>query len=217
MATATALAIVELFEHVLLNLEFHDLLVARAVSRNWESLIMKSLPLKRILFLAPTSDGLIGLDLPKSITPAFTRGPILTQQPSTTHSLFPRRPKDRCTSRNNITIPIPKRDLILKWLKDWPGGPRSVGPLAFYVFTWQLASLQAMAKSQFYMSMFLTQPACTAVTVKIMGAAIARYGAGRCGSSVVLRVHDGVRLGAIVWAVEMMMRSYYGASGDVDV
>ncbi|KAK5724087.1 hypothetical protein LTR17_013659 [Elasticomyces elasticus] len=204
MATAAALAVVELLESVLINLDFHDLLAARSVSRNWCNVISQSLPIKQILFLAPTSDGPIGIDLPESVCAVVTRGPILAKQPSITNPLFPRwsinhsYENKRCLS-------------FYQYL-----GSHTVWVGAHYDFNWTLTDMQATPKGQFYRSMFLTQPACIAVLVEIAIPAT-RDCYERQLSDAVLRVDDGIRLGDILGTVEQMMRSYDGVRDGIMV
>ncbi|KAK3627984.1 hypothetical protein LTR56_007921 [Elasticomyces elasticus] len=197
MATAAAFAVVELLESVLINLDFHDLLAARSVSRNWRNVISQSLPIKQILFLAPTSDGPIGIDLPGSVHALVTRGPILAKQPSITNPLFPR-----------WSIKYGYEDKRCLSFYEYLGSP-NVWVGAHYDFNWTLTDMQATSKGQFYRNMFLTQPACTAVLVEIAIPAT-RDCYERQLSDAVLRVDDGIRLGDIVGTVEQMMKSYDG-------
>lgn len=50
MAGRTVSETYELLEHILLHLPMKDILRARAVSREWQALMVRSLPLKRALF-----------------------------------------------------------------------------------------------------------------------------------------------------------------------
>ncbi|KAK5729180.1 hypothetical protein LTR15_002322 [Elasticomyces elasticus] len=180
MATAAAFAVVELLESVLINLDFHDLLAARS-----------------ILFLAPTSNDPIDIDLPESLHALVSRGLIKAKQPSITNPLFPR-----------WSIKHGYEDKRCLSFYEYFGSP-NVWVGAHYDFNWTLTNMQATPKNQFYRSMFLTQPACTAVLVGIAIPA-ARGHFERVVSSVAFRVDDGIRLGDIVGTVEQMMSSYDG-------
>lgn len=52
----------ELVEQVLLHLPMEEILLARAVSRHWKTLIENSLPLKRATFIAAAGDRFLTLD-----------------------------------------------------------------------------------------------------------------------------------------------------------
>ncbi|KAK3661179.1 hypothetical protein LTR56_000302 [Elasticomyces elasticus] len=200
MATAVALATFELLEAFLLGLDFHDLLAARAVSKEWHNLIMQSLPLKRSLFLAPTSHEPFGIDLRVSTVSRKFKGPVLTRQPSNTNPLFPE--SRRRNYFPDIERAIVKRDLNVT---HWPGGPSVGCTLSTYLFTWPITNL-AVTECQLYREMFLTQPPCTAGTIIIRGQPT--YDGSRRVSAVAMRVSDGFRLGTIVDMVEDMLRDH---------
>ncbi|KAF2815063.1 uncharacterized protein BDZ99DRAFT_189889 [Mytilinidion resinicola] len=70
-ATSRVLSTTELLEHILLHLPPPSLLFAQRICTTWRSLIQRSLPLQRALFLAPTAQPLL-----VSSDPPYTLPPV---------------------------------------------------------------------------------------------------------------------------------------------
>ncbi|KAK4955603.1 hypothetical protein LTR10_006542 [Elasticomyces elasticus] len=203
MAATAALAVVELLEGILVNLEFHDLLAARAVSQQWRSVTSQSLALRKILFLAPVSDTLMKINMEMSRSSHETQAVTLTTQPHgyDTHPLsLPISHFDDLGSRNansamGSVIRVPYASRV--------SGPKS----HICIFKWLIEAMRRVPESEFCKSMYLTQSPCTAVELYIRPPP--KTSAAPIGTlnSATLRVHDGVKLGMIVATTEDMLKN----------
>ncbi|KAK5676241.1 hypothetical protein LTS10_011053 [Elasticomyces elasticus] len=209
MATKAALATFELLENCLSHLEFHDLLAAKAVSQEWRAVAMRSLSLRKTLYLASTSDTLLEVDLAITTTDKSLGGPFLTRYPLSTHPIF------LTHHYNHITNTTRRCGTCNLFRLSGPGREASTS----FLFTWPLDIVRKMAKSELHQSMLLTQPACTVVQVMMERSCFIVTGERLYDRSLAtLRVSDGVRFQAITSAVEDMMRDFRGPPrGSIEV
>ncbi|KAK4894589.1 hypothetical protein LTR27_007231 [Elasticomyces elasticus] len=202
MAATAALAVVELLKNVLINLDFRDLMAARTVSQQWCSVTSQSLALRKILFLAPTSDALMEVDVEMSRSSRKTQAVTLTTQPHgyATHPLsLPTSDFNDLGSRNansamgSVTTRMPYASV-----SSAPGSH-------IYVFKWLVEAMRRVPESEFCKSMYLTQPPCTAVEIYIRPPPTYIAPTGTL-TSVTLRAQNGINLGMVVATAEDMLR-----------
>ncbi|KAK5724088.1 hypothetical protein LTR17_013660 [Elasticomyces elasticus] len=206
MACKAAFATFELLEAFLAGLEFHDLLVACAVSRKWQSVIEQSSPLRRILYVTSASDTPLEVDLARMALSTQPCAPLFTQAVISTNPCWRTPDYDKWPLFDEET-----RTLLVLDPADVP----STSTMTFYCFKWSLNSMDRMAGSIILRSMFLTQPPCTAVAlfVRVMKKACADRPAI---SSATLRAPDGIRLGTVVDTIAEMLRGFEGEWRDLD-
>ncbi|KAK5727706.1 hypothetical protein LTR17_012564 [Elasticomyces elasticus] len=199
MAVTAALAVVELLENILVNLDFQDLLAARAVSQRWRSVTSQSLALRKILFSAPISDVLGEIDMVVSSL-HDTYAIALTPQPYNVHPLsLPTSILNRQGSRDTNSA---MGSVIRVPLQPINGSAQGSH---IYVFKWLVEAMRRVPKGEFCKSMYLTQPPCTAVEIYIRPPP--SYPAlTPTFNSATLRVQNGIRLGMVVATAEDMLR-----------
>ncbi|KAK5724086.1 hypothetical protein LTR17_013658 [Elasticomyces elasticus] len=197
MAAVAALAVVELLENILINLNFHDLLAARAASQQWRSVVSQSIALRKILFLAPISDTVIEVD--KAISRLINKNhPVtLTAQPSDTHPLF------RNTSCREWTLGG-HNNTSAEFSRLPVSRLNSDSTTHVYYFTWSLEAMRGLRQSGLYQAMYLVQPPCNAVELTALLPNHLRCQEVGWFSNVTLLDLDGIRLGMIMRTAELM-------------
>ncbi|KAK5700567.1 hypothetical protein LTR97_005084 [Elasticomyces elasticus] len=201
MATTAALAVVELLESILVNLDFHDLLAARAVSKQWRSATSQSLALRRILFLAPMFDTMMGVDMEASRSSHELHAVTLTAQRYgyDTHPLS--LPTSYSKMRRSINANSAMGSVTCVPYASIDSVPESY----ICVFKWLVEAMRRVPESEFCKSMYLTEPPCTAVELYIRPSYEAFQGLIGTFSSATLRVQNGIKLGMIVATAEDML------------
>ncbi|KAK5729181.1 hypothetical protein LTR15_002323 [Elasticomyces elasticus] len=196
MAATVALAVVELLEGVLVNLDFHDLLAARAVSQQWRSVTSQSLALRKILFLASISDVLGEIDMVVSSIHE-TYAIALTPQPYSVHPLSLPTSFLHIQGSGNTNSAMGSV-IRMPILGSAPGSH-------IYVFKWLVEAMRRVPESESCKSMYLTQPPCTAVEIYIRPPPTPPAPTPTVNYATT-RVQNGIKLGMVVATAEDMLR-----------
>lgn len=175
-ASAAAFDTFELLEMIIVQLPVHDILVARAVCRNWNSLIESSLQIRRSTFRAPNGGEYLALvkrqpnawPVPVRMSPAdYTVCPLLGSTVKTQSATY--------FNIDRQAISLPRIQLL------------------------ELAG--SLSVTPFFRSLLLTRPPCTAVS--LMNDVNASLGTGVHIAS--LRNEQGVTVGLLADTVKTLL------------
>ncbi|KAK5676240.1 hypothetical protein LTS10_011052 [Elasticomyces elasticus] len=202
MAVTAALAVVELLENILVNLDFHDLLAARAVSQQWHSVTCQSLALRKVLFLAPIPHTMMEIDVEVSRSSHKLHPVTLIIQPYG----YGTHPLSLPTSRFNMRESLNANSATGSVTRVPYASVDSVPESHICVFKWLVEAMRRVPESEFCKSMYLTQPPCTAVEIYIRPSYETFIGLIGTFSSATLRVQNGIKLGMIVATAEDMLK-----------
>ncbi|KAK5700565.1 hypothetical protein LTR97_005082 [Elasticomyces elasticus] len=205
-ATTTAFATVELLEAILANLDFFDIMAARAVSSNWSSVVERSPQLQKTLFRVATT--CLAVEITESTK--HLRFPVtstLASSPLSTLPLFRTFDHHYCSASDRKH---PARLLRKSPTFYWDGSGKI--PSTMYSFEWRPDDLHALPQSQLMRGMLITQPACEAMRLSVHGPRDERSAEWDRSviSCAVLRVSNGIRVGDVVDTVEAMLASTGG-------
>ncbi|KAK5126742.1 hypothetical protein LTR85_009676 [Meristemomyces frigidus] len=208
--------IYELHESIILYLPMRDILSAKAVAKAWRSLIMRSLRVRRALFLEPITGQYLTIDMAAASRthPAGHKPRLIPPLLNTAFSINPAFKDSDTTSDSKSVRPLsysitaPDEETI-----------QSQGPGSYrcrtYVFEWNVDPCNDAKRfndAGVMQTMHLTQPPCTAVFLWDTR----RIGASPHYVMAVLREDSGVTLGMIKDTYDRMMLRSYDCRNDVN-
>ncbi|KAK5676237.1 hypothetical protein LTS10_011049 [Elasticomyces elasticus] len=209
-AAKAALDTFDLLETILTNLDFFDVLAARAVSRNWSSIVEQSLQLQKTLFRVaaacmPFNPEELHVSLRGGTAPVAS---IPIASSLSTLPLFRTFGLHYCNPSDHKHV--------ARLAKTWPiTCLAGIGETTYtiYSFEWRPDDLHALPQSRLLRGMFLTRPACETMRLTVFGPRDERSTAWDTKSIIshaVLRLPSGIKLGDAVNTIEKMLASTGG-------